>query len=622
MIGAANAILMIASFGLASPILGAAPSTLAVVGYGGASAALSTAIPMTISSLYTRSVDMKDPYSAAIWSPGAYTPGQIAISSGVAFGIGAGLGAISRIGARMPESSMQELVVASMQGRSLQTIPGLLVEDLGPGLVRLTIEGEPGYVELTREGFIAYAPAGPGRTPTIVHTAQWVEPIFPRGAIAENPFLANVQGNASYVNAQSGQGMMFGVTPEGYFAYAPRTSTPFVESSFPVGGNTGAVAPPGVAPLELPLLGTGAAVEPVPLVHGPDPAGAAAATLAEVQTATTGLPIESQLRISRALSLLPHLRSTPRATGEIELILSKAGLSLQPPEVQALRAMGYQGAVVPPTSRASLDAFLHSVWEHRQAILAKQSSTYNLYSGAGQTNPLTETPQQYMSDLAAIAQQRPGGAVSHIQGVTSPRPGDQITSALASQRPDLGRKFFMFFRSGTIRNESIVEAVSERIYLDIRADQATRVMQHIVAGVIDNPVGFPRIVAAKLTGPTGVQKRVDAIVIYGQDQAAMASVLDWVRNYQSSNPAAFGLATPPMTEQVLPGVGVGSEPLPRHGGESFGGLRTSLIENALRQTMASSGTQIEFERLVDEAFRSAGINAEQPHLNAKSEPQQ
>ena len=346
-IGAANAILIVASFGLAGPILGAAPSTASVIFYGGASAAISTAIPMAISRVYTDTHPMANDQMQQVWSQGAYSGGQIAVSSAISFGIGAGLGAISRIGAKMPESSMQELVVASTQGRSLATIPGIQAENLGPGLVRLTIEGEPGYVELTRGGFTAYAPAGPSRTPTVVHSAPWVEPMFAPGAIAENPFLGNVQGNASYMNAQTGQGMSFGVTSEGYFAYAPRTSTPFIQGPFPA-GEAGPVSVPGMAPFEMPMLGPGVPMEAVPPVLGPNPAGAAEGALTEVQAANPALPIESQLRISRALSLFPQLKGATPSVDQIRSLLSQAGLQLHPEEVWALREAATPGAVYPP----------------------------------------------------------------------------------------------------------------------------------------------------------------------------------------------------------------------------------------------------------------------------------
>ena len=70
-----------------------------------------------------------------------------------------------------------------------------------------------------------------------------------------------------------------------------------------------------------------------------------------------------------------------------------------------------------------------------------------------------------------------------------------------------------------------------------------------------------------------------------------------------------------MTERVLEGVSLGSEPLASAGGVSFGQLRSRAVYEALESTMRRGGGPEEFARAVAERLRALHIDPQAPHLN-------
>jgi hypothetical protein len=139
-------------------------------------------------------------------------------------------------------------------------------------------------------------------------------------------------------------------------------------------------------------------------------------------------------------------------------------------------------------------------------------------------------------------------------------------------------------------------------------------MRSVVHEIVDDPTRFPGVVMAKLAGPANVGARSDSLVIYLTDQAAAQGVVRRLRSLQAASPAAFQRGAPAMTEQVLEGVSLGSEPL-RAGGQSFGRVRSNAINAALRESVERGETREQFMERAFEALRQRGVSPEAPHLN-------
>jgi hypothetical protein len=285
-----------------------------------------------------------------------------------------------------------------------------------------------------------------------------------------------------------------------------------------------------------------------------------------------------------------------------------------------------EAAGVVGNSRKSLDDFLRKVWSDRERIVGSQNpadEVYGHYSQATEANPLlTRSTQGYLDEIANIAEGRTPTATSNIQNRTPPGAGNQISDAVQPGSPLRGRverSFFRFEREGADLNELVSRgAIRERIYINASADHATEVMHFVVRDIIDNPSEFPGIFMSKLTGPGGVARRADAIVIYAEDRAAVERVLQRTQGYHSKNPTHFQTSTPPMTNQVLDGVSLASEPLNSGGMVSFGQLRSEAIS----ASVLTSGTQEEFIEQTLRNLRAAGVNPNAPHLNLSGGNQQ
>jgi hypothetical protein len=328
------------------------------------------------------------------------------------------------------------------------------------------------------------------------------------------------------------------------------------------------------------------------------------------------------VRIAQAIVARPELARALRSTGELQALVQRFGLRLTAAELQGLRqTIFHLQGVAAVGSRQRLMEFLDLVWANRQTI-RNGDDVYRLYSRVAGNAPLARSETAYLADIASIARSRPVGAASHIQSVTRLAAGAEEISAEVAQAAtnpavlaNIRRRFFMFFRAGTVRGNQIVVPVGERIYLNVVADHATEVLDALVRQVVDHPQNFPGVVAAKMTGPAGVVRRADAIVVYMENQTASSRVLDWMREYQAANPRYFQAATPQMTEPVLTGVSVGAEPVASAGGASFGGLRSDLIAQALTDATGRGLTREQFGALVDQLFRGARVNPDLPHTN-------
>jgi hypothetical protein len=305
-------------------------------------------------------------------------------------------------------------------------------------------------------------------------------------------------------------------------------------------------------------------------------------------------------------------------------VLRAGGGRLGFEELRALRSVVYraQGARLAAHSRESLEGLIDQVWAQRSRLTRESAAAvarghdaadpiYDLYSAATEANPLTRSSGDYLRDVADIAAGRPRGAISNVQAT-----GEGITELAQAGRlggSRLERTFFRFERAGADLGE-----VGERVYLNVASDHATDAMRAVVRDIVDRPTEFPGVGMAKLTGPAAVGRRADAIVIYAKDAAAAERVMGRIRGYHATNPQWFKAGTPRMTEQVLEGVSLGSEPLGSGGRISFGQLRSEVIQRALARSVARGDTKEQFMQEVLEALRRAGVDPDRPHLNLPS----
>lgn len=175
--------------------------------------------------------------------------------------------------------------------------------------------------------------------------------------------------------------------------------------------------------------------------------------------------------------------------------------------------------------------------------------------------------------------------------------------------------------------------ITQRVYLNLKAQYATKVMAFIVNAVV---VGLPGIAEAKICGPAAVGERTDVVVIYSKGEVTTNAVLERLAEYQRLENQdryfqRFVGQTPLMTGQahLLQGVSVGAEPrydpdeLPAHikqiqgirGQQSFGSFRARLIYQALQTVKKDRDKDFDsFKFWVIQYFIDAGLDPMNPHL--------
>ena len=181
-VGTVTVALTIATAGLAGPVLGTSATVGQQALYWGATGALTTAGVMGTESVYTYATrsGIRDPMSEAIYGQRQHTPLQILGGSALGFGIGAFFGAAGAYLAR-PETS-RALVVASAEGQfEAPAVSGMLVEEITPGVIRITSEGHPAMVLLDQSGMRVLMPAGTGMR--VVAEVPWAEASAVRGML-------------------------------------------------------------------------------------------------------------------------------------------------------------------------------------------------------------------------------------------------------------------------------------------------------------------------------------------------------------------------------------------------------------------------------------------------------
>jgi hypothetical protein len=242
-------------------------------------------------------------------------------------------------------------------------------------------------------------------------------------------------------------------------------------------------------------------------------------------------------------------------------------------------------------SKKSLLQFLDRIWNNREAIRKKYKSIYAFYSETTEPNRRSKTVQEYNSELTTVIDGRGDDIVYHQQG-------------------GIENGFSHFYRKEG-------GDVTQRIYLNVKADEAPAVMQRLLNEVLKKPDKFPGVVGGKISGARAVADRPDGIVLYLKDSAAADKVLVYIENLRSANPSLFMETTPPMTQQVGPGVSVANEPVQTPGGKnmSFGESRVKAIQEALDNVMDRNGTKEEFIKEVDQRMSDQGIDPDNPYLN-------
>jgi hypothetical protein len=275
----------------------------------------------------------------------------------------------------------------------------------------------------------------------------------------------------------------------------------------------------------------------------------------------------------------------------------------------ALRELSYltQGREPPALSRERLDAFLDEVWADRYRLRGGPARIYELYAAASEPNPVTRSPQSYANALLELADSRPPGTQTVVQEIWEDLRTLRDNGALTLGIMNDGN-FFHYQRYGTDSDYA-----TERVCVNARADHAPELMSALVREVVDSPAEYPGVFAAKVAGYGTVGDRPDNIVIYTNGDAFTKRVVDWLAGYQERHPDAFMWSTPSMTEQVLKGVGRGSEP--HTYGVSFGSVRAQIIFDALYGRGGRGGTRDDFGKAVLEGLERAGIDPRAPHRN-------
>jgi hypothetical protein len=175
--------------------------------------------------------------------------------------------------------------------------------------------------------------------------------------------------------------------------------------------------------------------------------------------------------------------------------------------------------------------------------------------------------------------------------------------------------------------------VTQRVYLNLKAQYATKVMEFIVNAIV---VGLPGIAEAKICGPAAIGERTDVVVIYSKGEVTTNAVLERLAEYQRLENQdryfqRFVGQTPLMTGQahLLNGVSVAAEPrydpeeLPAHikriegikGQQSFGSFRARLIYQALQTVKKERDQNFDsFKSWVIRFFIEARLDPMNPHL--------
>jgi hypothetical protein len=258
-----------------------------------------------------------------------------------------------------------------------------------------------------------------------------------------------------------------------------------------------------------------------------------------------------------------------------------------------------------------LDHFLDLVWRHRSLIQGGTIGAYELYSHVTGAHPLTVSSDDHLRRVAAAQGNRPGAAEALVQI----RPDENLDDLIQAGRlyTEAAGAFVWFRRAGA-RDIPI----RRRLYLNPRPNAAAALMHALVRHVVDDPGNYPGVHSAKIAGPAGIASRSDRIVVYTDSAETVDLVVDWLRAYAAAYPGTFEDITPPLTREIMTGVAAGDHPRSR--GSSFGLLRSSAVDEALRETVTGGGGRAAFADAARRRLRAARVDPDFPHANLRLEP--
>lgn len=207
-VGGITAVLTVASFGLGGLLArttSAGGSVFVMGGYG----AVAGAAPLAAGRIYTDLTPLNDPGAQASWTASRPSWGSVALGGALGFAMGGAFGYASWLSRSGPQ--LQALAVASETGAPALPPPGAQAQVLRPGTVKVTMDGLPGHMEITRSGWRHFAPTGESGKLVAVAEASWA---LESGVAGRTPWAV--------LEAPSiGNPAAIGVTRQGWALHAP-----------------------------------------------------------------------------------------------------------------------------------------------------------------------------------------------------------------------------------------------------------------------------------------------------------------------------------------------------------------------------------------------------------------
>jgi hypothetical protein len=336
-------------------------------------------LPPLASNLYTRLNPLQDPTMQQWWSASAPGAGQILLGAGLGFATGAAFG----LGSFMARqgSQLRALVVASEQNAALPRVPNATASVVRPGVVRVDVEGLPGYLEVTRQGWTHMAPAGTGSRMTAVGQGAWGPEGVALGSaelpwasleapVPNNPFAVGVTGEGWVFGAPRANNLVAGAWDDALFAGGARSPT------------SPLLLPPGpLTPPLLPGLGLSTRALNAPFFVGG--AGPTTPISAASMAPVVANPLSPALiRTTYAAELLTR----PALVLHLDAIATRAAATspvLGPsPAIQALRLEEVLLAARAGAPAATIDAMIANIY-NPMTVLTPRADPVRLMTNCG-----------------------------------------------------------------------------------------------------------------------------------------------------------------------------------------------------------------------------------------------
>ncbi|MCK5820099.1 MAG: hypothetical protein KAH18_12880 [Psychromonas sp.] len=286
----------------------------------------------------------------------------------------------------------------------------------------------------------------------------------------------------------------------------------------------------------------------------------------------------------------------------------------------------------------------YQVWEKKLNI-KNPSDIYRLYAHRTKPNPLMYNSDIKMTMLlfkinalakawgqmviadgfGSISLDTLTNALNHYLITHIPIENHQIKLAFTSAAERSGISLEDYFivkmsRIGVIFKARSTNDTKYRVYLNVDPNNAIDVMSYVIFKILDV---FNGARAAKIR----IGNNSDTIIIYIKSITVTNQVIEKIRDYQKKHgDSAFRTELPAMTKFQMQGVSTAEQPpriqitkhqvQPRKGGlPSFGTYRCELFYQALIDSKGFS----EFIKLIMKYFKEAGIDANDPSIQTRSE---